>query len=751
MWRRLFLAHSAYGGASWALGPVLMLPEASGMQAMLLISVVITVAAVVTLSISDQRAALLVFLVCLLLPPAVVATASGVGELQVAAAILAMVFAALAIVGIDSHRSLRTMLETQSRMRAILDNSLDAILGVDAQGRITDWNRRAETVFGWSREQALGMPIDTHIIPERFRENHRRGMAGFLASGEAGMMKRRIELSALRRNGAEFPIELVIVPEQQGERRHFTCFITDISERKATEASLLVLSRAVEQSPLSIVITDPDGSIRYVNPKFEAITGYSRAEAIGRNPRLLGSGDTPAEVYRNMWDTLLAGHTWQGEFHNRRKDGGLFWELASISPVVNDKGQLIHYVAVKEDFSERKANELALIEARESAERANRAKSEFLSSMSHELRTPMNAILGFAQILEIDEELGADQRECVREILQGGKHLLQLINDVLDLSRIESGRLTLSLEPVALAEVVADCLKLIQPLAGTRGIEPRVSVPASCKVMADRVRVKQAVLNLLSNAVKYNREGGQVALEAELAGGRVRIVVSDDGPGIAAERMAELFQPFSRLGAEFSVIEGTGIGLTITRRLVEMMHGTVGVESTVGSGSRFWVDLPASSADGIPAPDAVSPVQFAGNIDRLAQNILCIDDNPVNLKLIQLMLKKHRPFHIRTAHTAGLGLELARAQAPDLILLDINMPDTDGYQTLALLRADPTLRDIPVIAVTANAMTHDIERGMAAGFAAYLTKPLAHAQLVATVDKVLRVAPTRATEADHTL
>ena len=743
-WRHLFVLHTCHAGGAWALGPVMMLGQANGMQAMLLVSAMLCVSAVIVNSISEQRTAMLTFISMALLPPAVVAWMAGGSESQVTALVLLMGFLTLALVGGNSHQTMRAVLETQMRMRSVLDNSLDAILGVDAEGKVTDWNRRAEAIFGWTRAEMLGLRIDETIIPPASREKHLAGMARFMDTGDLAMMQRRVGLRARRRNGDEFPAELVIAPSRHGDDWRFTCFVTDITEREAAETSLLVLSRAVEQSPVSIVITDPSGTIQYVNPKFEAITGYRRAEVIGRNPSVLSSGDKSAADYQGMWDTLLAGQTWQGEFHNRRKDGSLFWELASISPVFNDQGELIHFVGVKEDFTERKEIELALVEARETAERANRAKSDFLSSMSHELRTPMNAILGFAQVLDMDDRLHADQRDFVGEILKGGHHLLELINDVLELSRIESGKVHLSLEALELADVVDECRALILPLADARRLTLAVALPASATLRGDRVRLKQSLLNLLSNAVKYNREGGEIRLAATPAGaGRLRVTVSDSGHGIAPERMHELFQPFSRLGAEQGSIEGTGIGLNITRRLVELMGGKVGAESTPNLGSEFWIELPLADAPTAEAPRRPVPPAPSAPGPGESRGVLCIDDNPINLRLVARMLEIHRPLRLRTAHSATLGIELARAEPPDLILLDINMPGMDGFQALEILRGDARLRHVPVIAITANAMPRDIARGTAAGFDAYLTKPLNHALLVAEVDRFLAPA-TRA-------
>jgi signal transduction histidine kinase/ActR/RegA family two-component response regulator len=386
--------------------------------------------------------------------------------------------------------------------------------------------------------------------------------------------------------------------------------------------------------------------------------------------------------------------------------------------------------------------ELAIEEARN----ANQAKSAFLSSMSHELRTPLNAILGFAQILAADNlpTTPEQKKEFAGHILKSGRHLLTLINEILDLAKVEAGALTLSMEPVGLADILAECRTMIEPLAAARGIRMHYPDPGSpdtaAQVAADRTRLKQVLLNLLSNAVKYNREGGEVTVACTACGPeRVRLSVQDTGMGLRPDQVAALFQPFNRLGQENGAQEGTGIGLVFTRRLVELMKGEIGVTSTPGAGSTFWIELSVSAPLAqSPAPAEAPAGHAAAAPDSAApRTILYIEDNPANLRLVQEIVAFRPGLRLLTARDGHAGLALAQMERPAIILMDLNLPGMTGFEVLAQLRRDPATALIPVVALTANAMPRDIERGMSAGFARYLTKPIDIEQFNEAIDGVL--------------
>jgi len=404
--------------------------------------------------------------------------------------------------------------------------------------------------------------------------------------------------------------------------------------------------------------------------------------------------------------------------------------------------------------------DLALATA--SAERANQAKSEFISSMSHELRTPLNAILGFGQLLASDTFVlpPAKQREFTQHILKAGNHLLNLINEILDLAKIESANLMLSLEPVALADILGECRSMIEPAAAQRRVRMLFPADPAGSVVADRTRLKQVLLNLLSNAIKYNRDGGTVIVDAgSTPDGAVRLSVQDTGQGLRPDQLDAMFQPFNRLGQEGGTVEGTGIGLVVTKRLVELMGGRIGVSSTVGVGSVFWLELPAATAQptlrlardapGTEAAAAAAPFDLraaavageatTGAARQLAERplLLHVEDNPANLQLVEEIVTIRGDLRQLAAPDARLGVELARSHSPRLILMDINLPGLSGADALAILRADPATATIPVIAVTANAMPRDKLHGLAAGFFRYVTKPIEIHELNEAIDAAL--------------
>jgi len=507
-----------------------------------------------------------------------------------------------------------------------------------------------------------------------------------------------------------------------------------------------------------IIATDEKGIIQLFNAGAERLLGYKAAEVVNRiSPSDIHDPQEVAARARELSVEFaqpitpgfeaLAFKASRGiedvyELTYISKDGSRFPAVVSITALRAEHGEIIGYLLIGSDNSARKRAESDLIAAVAAAEKANRAKTEFLSSMSHELRTPLNAILGFTQLMESGyPSPTASQKRNLEQILKAGWYLLELINEVLDLALIESGKVTLSREPVSLAEVMLECRAMIEPQAQKRGIGitfPRFEVPAF--VSADRTRVKQVLINLLFNAIKYNRPGGSVDVVCTLRPpSSIRISVRDTGAGLAAEQVAQLFQPFNRLGKESGAEEGTGIGLMVTKRLVDLMGGAIGADSTVGVGSVFWIELGLTGApqfvDQKAGRAALAPPPVADGTPL--RTVLYVEDNPANLELVEQLVARRPDLRMLSAADGALGIEFARTCQPELILMDINLPGISGIEALKILRADPATAHIPILALSANAAARDIERGLEAGFFNYLTKPIKVDQFMDALDAAL--------------
>ncbi len=495
----------------------------------------------------------------------------------------------------------------------------------------------------------------------------------------------------------------------------------------------------VLSSRLQRLVTHPVLAIAQIAREVVERRDYSR-----RAPKL--SDDEVGTLVESFNDMMreIEHRTQALEASNREKEREVEERRSAQQEVMQLNEGLEQRVRERTAQLETSNHELAL--ATVTAEQANRAKSEFLSSMSHELRTPLNAIIGFGQLLDADDfpATPEQRREFTGHIVRAGNHLLALINEILNLAQIESGRLTVSIESVLVGELLEDCQTMIAPLGARRGV--RLQFPAQCEfgVKADRVRLKQVLLNLLSNAIKYNRDHGSVVVECTgTEEGRVRISVQDTGIGLRPDQLQSLFQSFNRLGQEGGEVEGTGIGLVVTKRLVELMGGTIGVRSTQGMGSVFWIELGASE----PAMPRAGDVAIRAPIDvsaelagRSSATVLCVEDNPASLRLVEEILRSRTQLRLLSAPDGRLGVELARAHLPQVILMDNNMPFLSGREAQSILSRDPLTANIPIIALTANAMPEAITQGLAAGYFRYLTKPITVVALLEAVDSALELS-----------
>ncbi|GEM86049.1 PAS domain S-box protein [Meiothermus granaticius] len=642
------------------------------------------------------------------------------------------------VVDISQRRQVEEALQkSEALYRGMVEALEEGIVLQDAGGHIVEANDAAERVLGLTRDQMMGrtsmdprwravhedgsdFPGDTHpaMLTLRTGEPQRNVIMG-IHKPDRSLSWLLVNTQALVAAGGDQPYAVV------------TSFL-DISEQKRAEMELRALqerlSSLLTSSPVVIYSAQLGDrwplEVSFVSENVQRITGFA-AERFSE-PDFWEERLHPEDREATLADLqpLLQQGSQVQEYRWQHADGSYHWMRDEQRLLRDQTGSPLEVVGTWADVSQQKTLQ-EIRAAQQAAEQANRAKSEFLSRMSHELRTPMNAILGFGQLLQMENPTPA-QRESIEQILKAGRHLLQLINEVLDISRIEAGRMTLSLEPLHLDEVVQECLNLVRLVAGSRNIQLNFPAPESCHpiIQADRQRLKQVLLNLLSNAIKYNHDGGMVSLFCrETAEGTLMVGVQDTGPGIAPELLERLFTPFDRLGAEQGREEGTGLGLALSKALIEAMQGRLWAESTLGQGSTFWVELPLASPMPTlePARPAIEPPQ---GVPDGARNLLYIEDNLANLRLVERVLARWPNVQLLSAMQGRLGLELALSQPPDLILLDLHLPDLPGQEVLARLKAHPQTRAIPVIVLSADASDHQIERLLTQGATAYLTKPL---------------------------
>lgn len=645
-----------------------------------------------------------------------------------------------------------------ARYRRIFNGSGYGFWEWDLNSHRIDWSGGFWESLGFDNDDKLRIS-DAHQLPDYIHPEDREGMLEavreHLRSGEQLNTSYRI----LTKSGDYVwtQVRANSIRDEYGRALYISGVNFDITELKNVEAAL----RESEARQARIIQASNDGIWEWYSDRKGFHFSNRCWEHAGYDEKddVVIRGQNRISVWRShihpqdlpKFDQTLADHMagrapFDIEYRIFGKDGDIRWIRARGRASFDLEGNPVRMSGTNMDITDIKRAEERVVQAKETAEKANQAKSDFLSSMSHELRTPLNAILGYAQLFQYEENLTTSQIDNAREIRKAGEHLLQLINDVLDLAKIESGRMTFSLEPVLVSRVVAECFTLIQPQADTMGVQFNADMNRleSTYVVADNVRLKQALLNLISNAVKYNRVGGEVEVRlTEQEDNRLRITVRDTGEGIPASRQNEVFQPFNRLNAEYSKIEGSGVGLVITKQLVEMMNGKLAFESTEGVGTEFWMDLPLSNewnqdlvvdrhARGSHSVD--QPEHLA--VQRPC-SILYVEDNPSNIRLMQQVLSRYPQLTLEVAEEAFLGIYKARSERPDIIILDINLPGMDGYEALSVLKRDPVTMNIPVVGLSANAMPYDVERGKNAGFYDYLTKPVEINHLMHTLNALL--------------
>lgn len=662
------------------------------------------------------------------------------------------------------------LLKAGALQNAIFNSANFSSIATDSKGVIQIFNVGAERMLGYAaaevmnkitpaeisdpeeiiaRAEALTIELETPIKP---------GFEALVFKASRGI-EDIYELTYICKDGSRLPavVSVTALRDVQDDIIGYLLIGTDNTARKQIEEEQNKLDQRlrdqqfytrslIESNIDALMATDPSGIISDVNKQMEALTGSTRDQLIGSPFKSYFTDPERAEAGIRL--VMSEKKVTNFELTARAMDGKETVVSFNAATFYDRERKLQGVFAAARDVTEQKLMDQELENAKSLAEKANLAKSDFLSSMSHELRTPLNAILGFAQLLEVGEPaLTVAQSVRLQQITKAGWYLLQLINEILDLAVIESGKLSLSIEPVSLVEIMKECQAMIEPQAQQHGITLTfVPLDETWFAHADRVRVKQVLINLLSNAIKYNREHGTVEVKCIASTPqRIHISIKDSGEGLSPSNLAQLFQPFNRLGKEVGAEEGTGIGLVVTKKLVELMGGTIGVRSTVGVGSEFWVELIRDSSPQVSIVNTL-PVEPSQQVqgNRPLNTLLYVEDNPANLMLVEQIIQNHPHIHMISTHDGNQGIALARSHLPDVILMDINLPGISGTQALKILREDPLTAHIPVLALSANAMPHDIEKGLKAGFFRYLTKPIKVNEFISALNIALEFTKTDA-------
>ena len=645
-------------------------------------------------------------------------------------------------------QDLKKTLRESEYSRIALDQH--AILSItDTKGNITFANNKFCEISGYRRDELVGQNqnivksgIQTKDIYDKLWQTISQGKIWH------GQLCNR------SKDGNYFWINNTIVPflDEHGHPYQYVAVSTDITALTKIKDRLALSQKFSHIGNWDWNIKSGEVYWSKAVYKMLGLNQQSKNPNLGTLINIVHPEDRPL-LKRATDDCLLENTVYNVEVRVVMPDNTIRWIHSSGDVLRAENGTPLHMFGIMQDITQRKVSEQALRISTNEAENANRAKSQFLSNMSHELRTPLNAIIGFAQLLKMNssQELSTEQLDYTNEIFKAGNHLLTLINEVLDLSTIEAGKILLSIESIRLAEVISECVGLTRPLAEKRGIQIESlyindrSIPVKLgdidiRVKADQTRLKQALLNLLSNAVKYNIQNGKVTLTCKTINDNqsVRICIADTGTGISKEHQQQLFKSFNRLGAEHSGIEGTGIGLVISRNIIELMAGSIGFESEEHEGSTFWIDLPVGvNLDNNQDHADDHTLNFSPPISTSKKSILYIEDNLTNLKLVSQVLAQRQNFHLWSAPEPLVGIELALEHTPDLILLDLNLPGMDGFSVFDNLQSLESTSHIPVIAISANAEESDINNTVSKGFKAYITKPINVTNLLKTIDSIL--------------
>lgn len=637
----------------------------------------------------------------------------------------------------DKHLAEKKLRETTEKLTNILVAANDGMWDWDLKSNVVEFDPRYYEMAGYSYRE---FPYDLEEFQKRVHPDDIDYVMSEANKHLIGESERFIVEFRFRMKSGEWIWIMgrgkIIERDEEGNPLRLMGTHTDISKVKAIEEEALKLSTATEQSPASIVITDNKGIIEYVNPKFTEMTGFTADEVIGKTPGIQKSGLHSDQFYRKLWKTITGGKTWYGEFQNRKKDGSIYWEKASISPLVKNDGEITHYISVKEDISERKKILHDLEVAKEKAEESDRLKSAFLANMSHEIRTPMNGILGFATLLKSGDCSMEKQREYIEVIEKCGNRMLNTINDLIDISKIEAGQMEVSLQDVNLNFLIGELFTFFKPQAADNGLEISYRTPMNDReagLRTDREKLYAIFSNLIKNAIKYTKKG---SVEFGYTTGKKEITcyVKDTGIGIAENRQKVIFNRFVQ--ADLTIAkpyEGAGLGLSITQAYVNMLGGRIRVDSEPGKGSVFFFTLPYHAENGITSETAAEKV-IPADLEQLRRlTVLIVEDDESNYFYLNELLKEK----VREVRYLKSGKEAVKACCRDkniqMVLMDIKLPDIDGFEATSQIRKCRT--DLPVIAQTAFALMGDRDKAIKAGCNDYISKPILKEKLYAVMLK----------------
>lgn len=622
---------------------------------------------------------------------------------------------------LTSEQKFRTLFQNHSAVKLIIDTE---------NGNILEANTAAAEFYGWSVEKLQSMKISdlNSLSDDEIVEQMRLVRL---------KIKNHFEFKHRVAKGGIKDVEVFTSKVDFNGKEVLHSIVHDISERKKAEQQLLLLSKAVEQNPVVIIIADREGNIEYVNPAFTKITGYTLEQVLGKNPKILSSGEHTKEFYAGLWGTILSGNDWSGEFKNRKANGELYWEEAIISPIVNDKGEISHFVAVKEDVTEKRKIIDDLVQAKEKAEESDRLKTAFLANMSHEIRTPMSGIIGFVDLLSQPMLSGAEQELYVKIIQRSSQRMLSTLNDIIEISKIESGQIDLSFSQLDVAQEVEDLCLFFRKEASEKGIQlhNKSAIVKGLQLTTDRGKFDSILSNLIKNAIKYTDSGG-VEVNFEVKDGNVVFGVKDTGIGIPAHRIPAIFNRFEQADiADVRAMQGSGLGLSIAKSYCEMLGGSIWAESEDGLGSQFYFSLPAAFTSKNKETMNSNVFQESNPPSESKKlKILIAEDEHSSDLFLSIVLEKYAKEILHTKNGKE-AVEICRKNADiDLVLMDIKMPTMSGYDATKRIRQFN--RDLIIVAQTAFAISGDEEKALAAGCNAYLSKPIRKDDLLSLITKL---------------